>query len=63
MTVGAALSDVPPFRSAMVPSKDVDPGRDVEILKQEVEDYLKRLRDALITEADEIEERLAALEP
>jgi hypothetical protein len=62
--VGAALRDeTKPFRSGVTASSDVDPGRDVVLMKDELQDYLKRFRDALLEDLAAAEERIAALEP
>jgi hypothetical protein len=58
--------DLKPFVSQITPSsaqeaKDV--GRDVEILKKEVVDYLKQLKAAVCADLVALDERLGALEP
>lgn len=56
--VGDRLDAVGPFRSAMVPSKDEDPGRDVQILKLELEDYFKRVREAILADLREAQAQI-----
>jgi len=58
--------DLKPFVSQITPSsaqeaKDV--GRDVEILKEEVVDYLKQLKAAVCADLVAFDDRVAALEP
>lgn len=58
--------DLKPFVSQITPSsaeeaKDV--GRDVEILKKELVDYLKRLKKAVCTDLQALDARVTALEP
>lgn len=58
--------DLKPFVSQITPSsaseaKDV--GRDVEILKKELVDYLKQLKAAVCADLEALDVRLTALEP
>lgn len=58
--------DLKPFVSQITPSsaqeaKDV--GRDVEILKKEVVDYLKQLKAAVCADLQALDDRVVALEP
>lgn len=58
--------DLKPFVSQITPSsaqeaKDV--GRDVEILKKELVDYLKQLKAAVCADLISLDDRVTSLEP
>jgi len=58
--------DLKPFVSQITPSSATeakDVGRDVEILKKEVVDYLKQLKAAVCADLIALDDRVAALEP
>ena len=57
--------DLKPFVSQITPSSATeakDVGRDVEILKKEVVDYLKQLKAAVCSDLTALEERISAIE-
>ncbi len=49
--------DLEPFNSVVTPESS-----DVEILRTEIEDYLRRLRDAVCTDITFLEARIDALD-
>jgi len=58
--------DLKPFVSQITPSSATeakDVGRDVEILKKEVVDYLKQLKAAVCADLIALDDRVVALEP
>lgn len=56
--VGDQLRAVGPFRSSVNPSKDKDPGRDTQLLKHELEDFLKRVFEAILADLDEAQAQI-----
>jgi hypothetical protein len=53
--------DLPLFSGSATP-QPASQGDDIEIIRQEVEAYLRRLHDALCTDLRDIEDRLLDLE-
>lgn len=58
MAAGDILNEVPVFNSPITPGVDDDVARDLEIFQESVVAYVKRLREALLSELQDIEPRL-----
>lgn len=58
MAAGDILNEVPVFNSPITPGNEVDVARDLEIFQEAVVAYIRRLREALLSELQEIEPRL-----
>lgn len=57
MTSCDGICDFQPFKSSVTPE-----GSDVEILRQEIEDYILRLRDQICADIRCLEDLIAALD-
>lgn len=60
--IGDHTCQLKPFKSAVTPSSDTDPARDVELMRTELERYLKQLKDAVCADLTEARDRIEALE-
>jgi len=56
--VGDRTDLVGPFTSSITTSKEVDPGRDTEVLSRELVDFLKRFRQAVLADLREAQAQI-----
>ena len=56
-----SVCDIPPFSGSATPQTD-SAGDDIEIIREEIERYLRRLHASLCSDLQAIDERLTAIE-